>query len=172
MAVTTSVAARRYGIVQMYALVFGIAYVGVAVLEVVFGSNGLKIGDTTGIVESIRQLRLVRAGAIKARSAALTQLGDLIATAPAELRERLIRKTLRGQASVCARLRPDQARMNEPIQAAKLALRTLSERIVSLDAEVATFDRHLQSLVAKAAPRTIALLGISTGHAGQLLVTG
>ena len=62
--------------------------------------------DTTGVVESIRQLRLVRAGAIKARSAALTQLGDLIATAPAELRERLTRRTLRGQASVCARLRP------------------------------------------------------------------
>jgi hypothetical protein len=39
--------ARRYGIVQLYALVFGIAYLGVAVLEVVLGSNGLKIGGTT-----------------------------------------------------------------------------------------------------------------------------
>src|SRR5215210_139101 len=69
--------------------------------------------DTTGIVESIRQLRLVRASAIKARSAALTQLGDLIATAPAELRERLTRKTLRGQAGLCARLRFDDARISE-----------------------------------------------------------
>jgi hypothetical protein len=43
---TTNRTATRYGIVQMYALVFGIAYIGVAVLEVVFGSNGLKIGDT------------------------------------------------------------------------------------------------------------------------------
>jgi len=142
-----------------------------AARKVLSGEAAAIPKDTTGIVESIRQLRLVRAGAIKARSAALAQIGDLIATAPTELRERLTRKTLRGQASVCARLRPDQARMNEPIQAAKLALRTLSERIVILDAEVATFDRHLESLVAKAAPRTIALLGVSTGHAGQLLVT-
>ena len=43
--------------------------------------------------------------------------------------------------------------------------------MVILDAEVATFDRQLDSLVAPAVPRTIALLGISTGYAGQLLVT-
>ena len=127
--------------------------------------------DTTGIVESIRQLRLVRAGAIKSRSAALTQLGDLIATAPVELRERLTRKTLRGQAGLCARLRFDDARISEPLHAAKLAMRTVSQRILALDEEIASFDRHLQSLVVRAAPRTSALLGISTGHAGQLLVT-
>jgi transposase len=127
--------------------------------------------DTTGIVESIRQLRLVRASSIKARSAALTQLGELIATAPAELRERLPRKTLRGQASICARLRADHDRLGEPLQAAKLALRTISQRIVNLDAEIALFDHHLENLVARAAPRTIARLGIGTNHAGQLLVT-
>ena len=36
-----------YGIVQLYALVFGIAYLGVAVLEVALGANGLKIGGIT-----------------------------------------------------------------------------------------------------------------------------
>lgn len=61
--------------------------------------------------------------------------------------------------------------MSESLQAAKLALPTISERIAVLDAEVATFDRHLESLVTRAAPRTTALLGLSTGHAGQLLVT-
>ena len=45
----------RYGIVQLYALVFGIAYVGVALLEVVFGSAGLRLGDTT-----ILQITLVQ----------------------------------------------------------------------------------------------------------------
>jgi Domain of unknown function (DUF4383) len=52
---TTARAAAGYGIVQMYALVFGIAYIGVAVLEVVLGTNGLKIGDTT-----ILQISLVQ----------------------------------------------------------------------------------------------------------------
>ena len=45
----------RYGIVQMYALIFGIAYLAVAVLEVALGSNGLKIGGTT-----ILQVQLVQ----------------------------------------------------------------------------------------------------------------
>lgn len=37
----------RFGIVQMYALVFGIAYIAVAVLEDILGGSGLKIGGTT-----------------------------------------------------------------------------------------------------------------------------
>jgi uncharacterized protein DUF4383 len=47
MATTVARVPSRYGIVQMYALIFGIAYLGVAVLEVILGSNGLKIGGTT-----------------------------------------------------------------------------------------------------------------------------
>jgi uncharacterized protein DUF4383 len=47
MATTAARVQSRYGIVQMYALIFGIAYLGVAVLEVLLGSNGLKIGGTT-----------------------------------------------------------------------------------------------------------------------------
>ncbi len=34
------------GIARTYALVFGIAYVAVAMLEVILGSSGLRIGDT------------------------------------------------------------------------------------------------------------------------------
>ncbi len=37
--------------------------------------------------------------------------------------------------------------------------------------EIAALDRELEQLVAAAAPRTVQLLGISTGHAGQLLVS-
>jgi transposase len=40
-----------------------------------------------------------------------------------------------------------------------------------LDAEIAELDRPLAALVANAAPRTTRLLAVSTGHAGQLLVT-
>ena len=52
---TTARTATTFGIVQIYALVFGIAYLGVAVLEVAFGSNGLKIGGVT-----ILQVQLVQ----------------------------------------------------------------------------------------------------------------
>ncbi len=127
---------------------------------------------TDGIVESIRLLRVARASAVKARSAAIVQLGELIITAPQELREQLSRrKTLRGKATLCRRLRPDAAGLDRPIHAAKLALRSLARRIDILDTEIAELDTQLERLVRTAAPRTTQLLGISTGHAGQLLVT-
>jgi len=127
--------------------------------------------EMSGAVEAIRQLRIARRSAVSARSIALCQLGDLIVTAPAALRARLTRKTLRGQATTCARLRPNRRELTDPVQATKLALRTLARRIAALDAEIARLDEHLEQLVRAVAPRTIALLGIGPQHAGQLLVT-
>jgi transposase len=127
---------------------------------------------TDGIVESIRQLRVARESAVKARTAALVQLGELIITAPQELRDQLsVRRTLRGKASLCRRLRPMAGELGTPTQAAKFALRSISHRIRLLDQEIATLDEQLRPLVRTAAPRTTQLLGISTQHAGQLLVT-
>jgi transposase len=124
--------------------------------------------QTDGIVESIRLLRVTRASAVKARSAAMVQLSELIITAPQQLREQLaIRRSIRGKASLCRKLRPVLSDLNQPSQAAKLALRSLARRIDTLDAEIAELDAQLQPLVAQAAPRTTQLLGISTGHAGQ-----
>jgi transposase len=128
--------------------------------------------QTTGIIESIRQLRVARESAVKSRSAAILQLGDLILTAPSELRAQLTTpKTLKGRAGLCRRLRPDLSRLQDPVNAAKLALRSLARRIALLDEEIVELDAQLTPLVASAAPRTTALLGISTGHAGQLLLT-
>ncbi len=129
--------------------------------------------QTDGIVESIRLLRVARHSAVKSRSAAIVQLRDLIITAPQELRDQLCRrKTLRGKATVCARFRPSGQRPPLPFPSrevrAAIDSRSGSERSTS---EIAALDRELEQLVAAAAPRTIQLLGISTGHAGQLLVT-
>jgi transposase len=95
-----------------------------------------------------------------------------VITAPEPLRDRLAtRKSLRGKAGICARFRISPADMADPSVAAKLALRTFAQRIEALDHEIAALDRELEQLVKRAAPRTIQLLGISTGHAGQLLTT-
>lgn len=127
---------------------------------------------SSGVVEAIRQLTITRGGAVKARSAALLQLEDLVLTAPDELRAHLAtRKTLRGKATLCLRLRPDTAQIATPLQAAKLALRSLAQRVRALDNEITALDRQLAPLVADTAPRTISLLGVSTGHASQLLIT-
>jgi transposase len=96
----------------------------------------------------------------------------MIVTAPDELRQHLAqRKTTRGKTTLCARLRPDLGRLHEPAQAAKRALRSLARRVAELDHEITALDEQLAPLVATAAPRTTQLLAVSTGHAGQLLIT-
>jgi transposase len=128
--------------------------------------------QTDGIVESIRLLRVARESAVKSRSAAITQLGGLIITAPQELRDDLsCRKTLRGKATLCRRWRPATGELASPTHAAKFALRSVAKRISTLDEEIAQLDRQLEQLVRVAAPRTVQLLGISTAHAGRLLVS-
>jgi transposase len=128
--------------------------------------------DTGGIVEAIRQLSIVRAGALKARTAALQQLDDLIITAPQGLRDALSqRRTLKARAALCRRLRPETRRLHEPLQAAKFALRDLARRIERLEREAVELDEQLERLVTAAAPRTVALYGVGTQSASQLLVT-
>lgn len=127
--------------------------------------------QTDGIVEAIRTLRVARNSAVKARTIAMIQIRDLIITAPAPLREQLTtRKSLRGKATICARFRIG-ADLRDPSQAAKFALRALARRIGALDQEITDIDQQLEPLVHAAAPRMVKLLGISTGHAGQMLVT-
>lgn len=127
--------------------------------------------DTTTIVEAIRVLRIARTGAVKSRTAAYNQLKDLIITAPEPLRANLRSKTLHRVSLEAARLRPDQSNLADPNQATKLALRTIAVRITSFNTEIADLDKHLKTLVAAAAPRTLALLGVGVEHAAQLLVT-
>jgi transposase len=69
--------------------------------------------QTSGIVEAIRQLRVVRGGALKARTAALQQLDDLVITAPEQLRRQLRHgRTLKAKAALCLKLRPDIERID------------------------------------------------------------
>jgi len=142
-----------------------------AARKVLAGEAMSEPKDTTGAIESIRVLRVARDSAVKSRTVALTQLGDLLVTAPTALRESINAATNRGKASQCAKLRPDSARVGEPLHAAKFALRALARRIASFDAEITELDRHLERLVARAAPTLISKVGIGIGNAAQLLIT-
>lgn len=135
------------------------------------GEDRVTPKDTTTIVESIRVLRIARSGAVKSRTAAYNQLKDLTITAPDDLRQTLRGKTLQRVAAESVRLRPDLARLADPTQATKLSLRSIAVRISALNSEVATLDKQLHELVTIAAPRTLALLGVGTDHAAQLLIT-
>ena len=57
--------------------------------------------DTTGVVESIRQLLIVRSSAVNSRTAALNQLSELLVTAPEAVRAGLTARGLEGKARQC-----------------------------------------------------------------------
>jgi transposase len=125
----------------------------------------------TGPVEALRVLRVARRSAIAARAEALTQLKALLITAPEPLRSQLRALSTRRLLAACAALRPDPARIAEPAQATKTALRTLARRHAALTTEIDDLDAQLHPLVKQINPALTAANGVGTDVAGQLLVT-
>jgi transposase len=123
-----------------------------------------------GQVEAIRALRVVRRSAVKARTQAVNQLRALLLTGPAELREQLRSLSPTMLITTCARLRPT-ADLADPEQAVKTALRRLARRHQDLTEEIRDADADLGPLVAAAGPRLLALQGVGTDVAGQLLTS-
>jgi transposase len=100
-----------------------------AARSVLAGRDAVVPKDTATVVESIRGLRVARDGAVKARTAALNQLKDLITTAPEQLRASLRSKTLRAVAIDAARFRPDTTRLADPLQATKCPIPPQRQRL-------------------------------------------
>jgi len=124
-----------------------------------------------GRVEAIRALRVVRRGAVKARTQAMNQLRALLLTGPAELREQLRHLSPTVLVTTCSRLRPDAADLTDPAQAVKTALRRLARRHQHLADEIRDADSELTTLVTDTGPRLLALQGVGIDVAGQLLTT-
>jgi transposase len=122
----------------------------------------------TGIVESIRVLRLTRASAIKARTQAALQLRNLLVTAPDELAEPLRALSTKQAVARCARLRRTAGL--DPTGATRRALRSLARRWQLLNEEVGELDVDLKHLTALAAPRLLAEAGIGPENAAKLLI--
>lgn len=135
------------------------------------GEEDIIPKDTTTTLESIRVLRIARTGAVKARTAAFNQLKDLLITAPDPVRDRWRGKTLYRVSLEAARSRPDAAHAQDPMTATRLALRSIGQRIQRLNDEITALDKQLVNLVARTAPTTIALTGVGTETAAQLLLT-
>jgi transposase len=125
----------------------------------------------TGPVEAIRALRVARAGAIKARTAALNQLHGLITAAPEVVRADLASLPTAALLAACAAFSVDEARLSDPVQATKAALAALAHRVQALTAEITKADKRLRPVVARTAPRLSALFGVGLEVAGQLLAT-
>ncbi len=126
---------------------------------------------STGVVESIRLLKVPRDSAVKQRTAAYSQLRDLITTAPTPIREDLLTKTGKQRVARAIGYRPDPARLDDPTQAAKKSLRALATRIRALDIEIRDADKDLTKLTQRVAPTVLAMPQVGVQSTAQLLIT-
>jgi transposase len=123
-----------------------------------------------GVTESIRVLHAVRRTALKARTAALNALGQLIITAPEPLRSQLQQLPSGQRVRTAAGFRPGAA-LADPVNAMKTALRRLARRVLDLDAEIEEAKAELDALTQLAAPQLRAQVGVGPDVAAQLIIT-
>jgi transposase len=119
-----------------------------------------------GVREAVRVHAVTRAGAVRARTAAINELKAMIVTADEALRAELRGLGTSGQVATCAKFR-DRPRSDVHEQATRAAMRSLAQRVQLLDVEVAAHDRALRELIDHAAPQLIAERGIGYITAAQ-----
>ncbi len=133
------------------------------------GEARSKPKSQDGIVESIRALRIAFTSARKSRIGVIHQIGDLIVSAPGELRSALETLSRSELISRCARFRAggDPA---DPVEGTKRALRALARRYEGLSVEMDDLGGTLDQLTAKANPALRGAQGIGPDVAAILLV--
>jgi transposase len=125
-----------------------------------------------GHVESVREIRATRRSAVKARRAALHQIHGLLWCAPDELRAKLSSYDRAALVTRCARLRiPGSGAIDDPTVTARRMLRRLAKRIQFFDEEIAEANLELDTILSRHAPNLLAINGVGTEVAGQMLTT-
>jgi transposase len=125
----------------------------------------------TGMVESLRVLRVARCTAVKSRRVALQMLRSQIISAPEELRDQVRNLTRMRLIRTCAAWRPDETAFRDPVAATRIALKSLARRYLELDDEVADLDDMITPLVRELAPSLLGAVGFGIENTVQLLVT-
>ena len=125
-----------------------------------------KTGD--GVVEMIRQLKIARETAGKARTAAMVTLKQIVVNAPPHLREALHALTDHRLLTHCAALRPGP--LDTPTAAAKHTLRALARRWLTLADEITTHDLHLARLTAETSPTLREGFAVGANTAAAMLI--
>jgi transposase len=147
------------------------------VVDAIAAARAVLSGEATatpkthdGPVEALRALKVVQRSANKARTQAVNQLRSLVATAPAELRERLRHLNSRQLVTTCAafRVRDDDDSLPAIV---RLSMRELAHRIQHLDAQLDTVVRRLHRVTTATAPELVAIQGVGADVASTLLLT-
>jgi len=122
-----------------------------------------------GVREAIRVHTVTRAGAVRARTAAINELKAMVVTAPDELRSELRGLRTPGLVKRCASWRDTP---NRPIaeRCTRNTMRALARRIVALREEIKSHDAMIKTLIDQAAPQLIAEPGIGYITAAMLYI--
>jgi|HubBroStandDraft_6_1064221.scaffolds.fasta_scaffold06346_2 transposase len=121
-----------------------------------------------GTSEMIREIKVARDTAVKARTQSIVALKTLIVTAPDELRHELQPLSKAALRDRCASLRPGP--MRDPLSACKHALRSLGRRWQQLNEEIRTHDELLDDLTRQAAPELRQAFGIGIDTTAEMLI--
>src|SRR5215213_3505636 len=120
---------------------------------------------------ALKALLIARRGAVKARTAAIQQIKDLLVTAPAELRERYRRHTTTLRlVQALARCRPT-AHEDPVTRAVLIACKALAQRIEFLERQTDELTAEIDTLTTALNPALRAAYGVGPDTAAQLLIT-
>ncbi|MGE3512647.1 MAG: transposase, partial [Vicinamibacterales bacterium] len=122
-----------------------------------------------GAAEMVRQIKVARDTAVKARSAAMITLKTLIVNAPGDLRavlEPLTDRKLTNRR--CARLLPGS--IVDTVASTKHALRAIATRWLALSTEIDTHDEALDVITQEAAPTLREAFGIGPDSAAEMMI--
>ena len=121
-----------------------------------------------GQIEMLRQIKIAKDTAVKARTAAMVTLKTLVITAPPELREQLEGLSRMALIERCAALRPGP--VTTPLAAAKHALRELARRWQTLQTEIHEHEQLMAALTEAVAPSLVDAFGIGPDTAAEMLI--
>ena len=121
-----------------------------------------------GTVEMIRQVKVAKDLAVKARTAAIISLKQVIVNAPPELREDLQPLSKMALINRCAALRPGQ--ITTILASSKYTLRALARRWQQLNEEITAHEKVLTQLTAQAAPDLSARFAVGLDTAAEMLI--
>jgi transposase len=121
-----------------------------------------------GSAEMVRQIKVARDTAVKAKSAAIITLKTLIVNAPSDLREALEPLTDRKLIDRCARLLPGV--IEDTVASTKHALRAIARRWITLSSEIDTHDEALDVITKAAAPTLREAFGIGPDSAAEMMI--
>ncbi|MGH3523363.1 MAG: transposase, partial [Mycobacterium sp.] len=122
-----------------------------------------------GTVEMLRQIKVAKDTAVKARTSAMISLKAVLVTAAPELRETLQGLPKRTLIARCAGLRPGGA-IDDVTAATKHTLRSLARRWQHLDAEIKDHEKLLTELTTALTPQLVDAFGVGPDTAAELLI--